>query len=72
MLGLFFSFGKIVGVLLVIIIEMILAACNVEIMWRIILSLTAVFSTLQAVLIYFFGSDTPTEMIEKGKHDEAR
>ncbi len=36
--------------------------------FRIILSLTALFSVLQAVLIFFFGSDTPTEMIEKGKH----
>lgn len=34
--------------------------------------MTALFSILQAVLIFFFGSDTPTEYIEKGKHHKAR
>ena len=61
MLGLFFSFGKIVGVLISIFVELILVqALNVDFAFRIILSLTAVFSVLQAVLIFFFGSDTPT------------
>ncbi|MCB0368669.1 MAG: MFS transporter [Bdellovibrionales bacterium] len=40
--------------------------------FRIILSVTAVLSVLQAVLIFFFGSDTPTELIEKGQHEEAK
>jgi hypothetical protein len=63
MLGLFFSFGKIIGVLIVIVIELILDAAPSPIGFRIILSMTAVFSTLQAILIFFFGSDTPAEMI---------
>lgn len=67
MLGLFFSLGKIVGVLIVIMIELILDAAPSPIGFRIILSMTAVFSILQAILIFFFGSDTPAEMIEKGK-----
>lgn len=71
MLGLFFSLGKIIGVLVVIIIEMILDEYPNPIGYRIILSMTAVFSILQAVLIFFFGSDTPAEMIEKGKEDKA-
>lgn len=33
--------------------------------------MTAVFSVLQAILIFFFGSDTPAEMIEKGKESRA-
>lgn len=71
MLGLFFSLGKIIGVLVVIIIEMILDEYPSPIGYRIILSMTAVFSILQAILIFFFGSDTPAEMIEKGKEDKA-
>jgi MFS family permease len=67
LLGLFFSFGKIVGVLISAILELIFDAAPFSISWRILLSLTAVFSTIQAILIFFFGSDTPTEMIEKGK-----
>jgi hypothetical protein len=39
--------------------------------YRIILSLTAFLSVLQAVLIFFFGSDTPTEFIEKKQHHKA-
>lgn len=34
--------------------------------------MTALISIMQALLIYFFGSDTPTEMIEKGEIDRAR
>lgn len=34
--------------------------------------MTALFSIMQALLIYFFGSDTPTEMIEKGEIARAR
>lgn len=71
MLGLFFSLGKIIGVLLVIIIQMILDEHPSPIGYRIILSMTAVFSILQAILIFFFGSDTPAEMIEKGNEEEA-
>jgi MFS family permease len=63
MLGLFFSFGKIIGVLFVIMLELIFDKCPFDYGWRIILSMTGVFSILQAVLIYFFGSDTPAEMI---------
>ena len=64
MLGLFFSFGKILGVLISIFVELIVVqALNLSYAYRIILSLTAPFSILQAVLIFFFGSDTPTEMI---------
>lgn len=66
MLGLFFSLGKIVGVIIATVLELIFHAADVHLGWRILLSLTAVFSTFQAILIFFFGSDTPTEMIEKG------
>lgn len=66
MLGLFFSFGKIVGVMLVIGLELIFDAVQLDIGWRVLLSMTAGFSVLQAILIFFFASDTPTEMIQKG------
>lgn len=60
MLGLFFSFGKIFGVLISIFVELIVVqALNLSYAYRIILSLTAPMSVLQAVLIFFFGSDTP-------------
>ena len=59
------------GVLVVIIIELLLDIEPTPIDYRIILSMTAVLSILQAVLIFFFGSDTPTEMIEKGNEEEA-
>jgi len=72
MLGLFFSFGKIVGVLVVIILELIFDAVNLDIGWRVLLSLTAGFSVLQAVLIFFFANSTPAELIEKGEHEEAK
>lgn len=71
MLGLFFSLGKIVGVMVVIVIELILNNFNVEISYRIILSMTGVFSVLQSLLIFFFGSDTPTEMLEKDDREGA-
>lgn len=71
LLGLFFSLGKIVGVMVVIVIELILNNFNVEISYRIILSMTGVFSVLQSLLIFFFGSDTPTEMLEKDDREGA-
>ena len=40
-----------------------LALANVGISWRIILSVTALFSIVQAILIFLFGSDTPAEMM---------
>ncbi len=66
MFGLFFSLGKIVGVVFEATLELIFDAAPFDISWRILLSLTAVFSVIQAILIFFFGSNTPTEMIEKG------
>lgn len=57
--------------LVVIIIELLLDIEPTPIDYRIILSMTAVLSILRAVLIFFFGSDTPTEMIEKGNEEEA-
>ena len=73
MLGLFFSFGKVLGILISIFIELIVnQALKLSFAYRIILSVTAVLSVLQAVLIFCFGSDTPTEMIEKGKPEEAK
>ena len=57
--------------LVVIIIELLLDIEPTPIDYRIILSMTAVLSILQAILIFFFGSDTPTEMIEKGNEEEA-
>lgn len=63
LLGLFFSFGKVVGVLFIIMLELIFDACPFDYGWRIILSTTAAFSILQAILIFFFGSNTPAEMI---------
>jgi hypothetical protein len=63
-MGLFFSFGKVIGVLLVIFVEIIVVKIlDLSYAYRIILSLTAVFSVLQSVLIFFFGSDTPYELI---------
>lgn len=73
MLGLFFSLGKVFGILVVIAVEKItIQALNLSFAYRIILSATAPLAILQAILIFFFGSDTPTEMIEKGNHEEAR
>jgi len=66
MLGLFFSLGKIIGVLFVIIIELSFEAASVKLGWRVILSMTAGFSVLQAILIFFLGSRTPTECLEHG------
>jgi hypothetical protein len=45
---------------------------NLDIGWRVLLSLTAGFSVLQAVLIFFFANSTPAELIERGEHKEAR
>jgi len=67
LLGLFFSLGKIIGVIYVILLELFLRLANVAIAYRIILSFTAIFSLIQAVLMFFFGSNTPTEMMEHGK-----
>lgn len=73
MLGLFFSLGKVVGVLVVIFVEKItIQAINTPFAFRIILSMTAPLAVLQAVLMFCFGSDTPTELIEKGQHEEAK
>jgi hypothetical protein len=36
-------------------------AANLEIGWRIILSVTPAITILQAILLFFFGCDTPTE-----------
>ena len=72
-MGLFFSFGKVVGVLISIFVELIVVqALNVDYAFRIILSLTVFFSVLQSVLIFFFGSDTPTEHLERGDHAKAK
>jgi MFS family permease len=71
-LGLLFSLGKVVGVLVIIAMELSFHALEVDLGWRVILSMTAIFSILQAILIYFFGSDTPTEMIEKGEKEKAK
>lgn len=60
MLGLFFSLGKIVGVMFVILLEIVLRAANVTFAYRIILSFTAVFAIIQIILLFFFGSNTPT------------
>ncbi len=57
--------------MVVIVIELILNNFNVEISYRIILSMTGVFSVLQSLLIFFFGSDTPTEMLEKDDREGA-
>ena len=59
MMGLFFSMGKVVGVLIAIFLELALNGVD-GIKWRILLSLTAVFSIVQAILIFCFGSHTPT------------
>ncbi len=53
-----------------ILLELILKSLNVGISYRVILSMTAVFSVLQAILIFFFGSDTPTEMLEKDNRED--
>lgn len=71
LLGLFFSLGKIIGVMFVIVLELILNRFNVEIGFRVILSMTGVFSVLQAILIFFFGSDTATEKLEKENKEGA-
>jgi hypothetical protein len=69
LLGLFFSFGKIIGVLIAVAMELIYNIAPSAVFFRIILSLTALFSFLQAILVYVFCSKTPTEMIERGKAD---
>lgn len=74
-MGLFFSFGKVVGVLIAIAIELILnkaLGVSWSFSFRIILSLTAVLTVLQSILIFCFGSDTPTEMMERGDHGAAK
>lgn len=71
MLGLFFSLGKILGVLVVIMVELLLDINPSPIDYRIILSMTGVLSILQAALIFFFGSDTPAEMLEKKNSEQA-
>jgi hypothetical protein len=71
MLGLFFSFGKISGVMTNIAIQMSLNALNVGISWRIILSISAPLALTQALLLFIFGYDTPAELIERGQKDEA-
>jgi SP family galactose:H+ symporter-like MFS transporter len=58
-LGLFFSVGKAFGVLVVIILELSFEAAEVELGWRVILSMTAGFALLQSVLVFFFCTDTP-------------
>lgn len=65
MLGLFFSLGKIHGVLFVILLETLLRKTNTTtpIGYRFTLCFTAIFSVIQAILMFFFGSDTPTELI---------
>ena len=60
MLGLFFSLGKIIGVMFVILMETIFRKANVTIGYRFILSGTAFFAVVQVFLIFFFGSNTPT------------
>jgi hypothetical protein len=71
MLGLFFSFGKISGVMLNVMMQMSLQHQNVGISWRLILSVSAPLALTQALLLYLFGFDTPTELIERGQRDEA-
>jgi sugar phosphate permease len=63
MVGLFFSFGKIMGVMIVISLELIFNAAPFTIYWRVLFSMTGVFAVLQTTLIFFFGKDTPTELI---------
>ena len=43
-----------------ILLEIVLREAGVTIAYRIILSFTAVFSILQVILIFLFGSNTPT------------
>jgi sugar phosphate permease len=72
MLGYFFSLGKIVGVMIVISLTLIFAATSVAIYWRVLFTLSCGFAVLQAVLVFFFVRETPTELIEKGLNAEAR
>ena len=72
MLGLFFSLGKIVGVIYVIVLEIILREAGAQYGYRLVLSFTAVFAVIQAILMFFFGSDTPTEKMEQGFEEEAK
>lgn len=66
MLGQFFSFGKIVGVMISIALQLIFGATDVAIYWRVLFTLSCGFAILQAGLIFFFVKETPTELIEKG------
>jgi MFS family permease len=66
-LGLFFSFGKIVGILLAVAMELLFPVISDPIFYRIVLSFTAALSALQAILVFLFCPPTPTELIERGQ-----
>lgn len=72
MLGLFFSFGKIIGILIAVAMELLFPVIPDPVFYRIILSMTAAFSILQAILVFLFCPSTPTELIERGQDEEAR
>lgn len=70
-MGLFFSFGKILGVMIAISLQHILDVAHVSISWRVILSVTFPLAIVQVILLFIFGFDTPSELIEKERREEA-
>jgi SP family galactose:H+ symporter-like MFS transporter len=67
-IGTFFALGKIMGVLLVIILELWLGDEN----WRILLSITAILACLQSIVLMIVGIDTPSEWIARSDLERAR
>jgi MFS family permease len=72
MLGLFFSFGKIIGILLAVAMELLFPVVADPVFYRIILSLTAAYSVLQLILVVIFCPPTPTELVERDEVERAR
>jgi predicted MFS family arabinose efflux permease len=63
-LGLLFSLGKSFGVLIAIILELSFDSVGgVYLGWRAIISITAGFAVLQAILVFFFCPPTPYELV---------
>ncbi len=65
MLGLFFSFGKIIGILIAVAMELLFPVVADPAFYRIILSMTAGYSVLQLILVVIFCPSTPTELVER-------
>ncbi len=59
--GSFFGLGKVIGVILVIVLELMLG----EEAWRFLLSVTAILALIQSAILAVIGVDTPDEWIAR-------